>query len=443
MQTAAPIDCVRAALARHPAPRRYLLALSGGRDSVTLLHLMLLLRPQLPAPLSALHVDHGLQPQSAQWARSCDALCAQAGVPIRILAPADRPPPGASPENWARNARYRAIQAAMIPDDAVLTAHHADDQAETVLLRLLRGAGPHGLRAMAECRPLPPGVLMRPLLGCDGAAIEACARAAGLHWIEDPSNRDTRMDRNYLRLRVLPALRERWPGLAASLADGAAWQAEAADSIDAQARADLAPLRSGPDALDVPGLLHLEPVRRAAALRAWIREFTGTSPARRFIEQVQSEVLGARRDAAPIAHAPDVELRRHRDRLHRLAPPVACNDGQWVWSPPEPLPIAGGVLFAEPGIGKGLRRLAPGEAPYIVRLRRGGERGRLPGRAHRSDLKKLFQAAGVPPWERARTPLIVQADRLAAVPGLWVFEPFAARGSDPGWVPIWRPGAAA
>ena len=199
--------------------------------------------------LAAIYVDHGLQAASAGWGKHCARSCRDLDVPFRVLKINARPAPGESPEAAARRARYAALAVELEPDAALLTAHHRDDQAETLLLQLLRGAGPHGLAAMPAAARLGQGWLLRPLLDLDRADLLAYAHEHGLRWIEDASNADTGFDRNYLRHRILPLLRERWPAANRTLARSARWCAETADWLDAEAAADLDPHRRSPPRL--------------------------------------------------------------------------------------------------------------------------------------------------------------------------------------------------
>ena len=223
----------------------YWVAVSGGLDSRVLLEAMAALRAVLDAPLRAAHVDHGLHPDSATWAAFCAEACAGLGVPLHTLRINARAPPGASPEAYARTLRYQALRGVVGAGDVLLTGHHLDDQAETVLLQLLRSAGPHGLAGMPRCTPWEGAWLCRPLLDFPRQALREFARARGLRWIEDPSNDSTRFERNILRHQVIPILGRRWPGIARTLAQAADRQADAAAVLDAIASEDLQGVRRG------------------------------------------------------------------------------------------------------------------------------------------------------------------------------------------------------
>ncbi len=256
-------------LSRYPASPHYWVAYSGGLDSTVLLRLCAALQQTGPVPrFTALHVHHGLHPQADAWADHCAAECRALGIELTTRRVEARPAPGQSHEEAARNARYRAIQDQLGPGDTVLLAQHQDDQAETLLLQLFRGAGLAGLAAMPEHAQLSPGYLLRPLLDIPRSGLSAYAARQGLTWVEDPSNRDPAFDRNFLRHTVLPAIRTHWPGIGRSLARTARHCAEAAELLDARTAELISALRDPADPwLPIAGLRALSPVERKLALR--------------------------------------------------------------------------------------------------------------------------------------------------------------------------------
>lgn len=291
------------------------MAWSGGLDSTLLLHLLVTARRSAGRGLRlrAIHVDHGLQPAAAGFRDFCERTARRWRVPLEVLRVRVPRRAGDSLEEAARNARRAALAAALAPGELLLTAQHADDQLETVLLALLRGAGPRGLAGMPAVAPLRQGRLLRPLLEYDRAAIRAAAEAAGLDWIEDPTNTDPRFDRNYLRSAVLPRLRARWPAAARTAARSARHAADAAGWLEAQARRDLDAAADGAG-LDVAVLRRYAPARRASLLRAWIRRSGARAPNERHLRQVEA-MMGARIDAHPWLQLPDCILRREGGRL--------------------------------------------------------------------------------------------------------------------------------
>ena len=240
-------------------------ALSGGADSAGLLSAAAGLGQGFRGlPLRAVHVDHGLQAAAAAFRDACAASCARSNIALTVISAEVRPAPGESIEAAARDARYAALQAELRPGECLLTAHHSEDQAETLLLQALRGAGLKGLSAMPICRPLGAGWHLRPVLDVPRAELTAGAECGA---VADPMNQDRRFDRSYLRGEVWPLIETRWPGAARALSRTARHAAEAQGVLDGVAAADVARLRDG-DALSVPGLRTLEPAARLHALRA-------------------------------------------------------------------------------------------------------------------------------------------------------------------------------
>ena len=304
-------------LAAHPEVRNLIVGYSGGLDSHVLLNLLAMNRDRWPdRTLAAIYVDHGLQAASAGWGEHCAHVCRELDIPLRVLRISARPAPGESPEAAARRARYAAFAAELGPDAALLTAHHRDDQAETLLLQLLRGAGPHGLAAMPAAAQLGRGWLLRPLLDLDRSDLLAYAHEHGLRWIEDASNADTGFDRNYLRHRILPLLRERWPATNRTLARSARWCAETAAWLDAEAAADLACIVARrPDSLKLSALRELSELRQHNLLRYWLRQLDLPTPDNRQLWHILHDALNAARDRNPCVRWPGGEVRRYRDTL--------------------------------------------------------------------------------------------------------------------------------
>lgn len=416
-------------------------AYSGGIDSLVLLHALAALRRSAPWRISAIHIDHGLQPESADWARQCRRTCHG----LKIDCVVERIDVSGVKEDGveaaARRARYARLERLIAAGEALLTAHHRDDQAETLILQLLRGGGVQGLAAMPEVAPFGPGRLARPLLSFTRAALKRYAAGHALEWIEDASNEDTRLTRNFLRRRVFPLLVERWPEATGSMARSARHTAQAAEILDEVAVADLRACRSDQAAtLDIAALLSLSPARLRNALRYWIRCQELPVPSTAQLEELLRRLRKSPRTRHARVAWPGVEVRRYRDRLTVVPTPAetheraAAIDWSRHWDFAEPLYIApvGVQLRARAAVGVGVALARVAGKRVEVRLRHGGERCRLSGRPRRP-LKKLLQEAGVPPWERARLPLIFVDGELAAVADRWVCEPFAAGRGEPAW----------
>ncbi|HET7371282.1 MAG TPA: tRNA lysidine(34) synthetase TilS, partial [Gammaproteobacteria bacterium] len=374
-------------LSHEPAPAGILVAFSGGRDSTVLLHALAAVREQLAAAPRAVHINHGLHPEAAQWSRQCENIAAQLGVDYisrRVdVDPAD--PRGL--EAAARAARYAALDAELRPGECLLTAHHADDQLETVLLQLLRGGGPAGIAAMPARAPFGAGWLVRPLLGFDRQALAAYADANDLDCIDDPSNTDRQRDRNYLRHGILPRLKERWPAAAVTVGRAARHAAQAQTLLTDLAALDLAQVaQTDAETLPVEGVLDLGRARAENLLRYWLTQRKLPVPDTRRLNTLLSQTTEAAGDKAPQVLWPGAEARCWRSRIYAFPPreePPAL-PAQWHGEPLN-LGAAMGELRAVAGKGK-LRADVLAEGVEL-HWRRGGERIRIAGQQHRRELK--------------------------------------------------------
>ncbi|SEP98572.1 tRNA(Ile)-lysidine synthase [Ectothiorhodospira magna] len=415
------LDTLAAALEPLPPAPRWLIGLSGGLDSHVLLHsLHALSKIRTLPPLAAVHVHHGLNPQADHWQAHCISLCHDLDIPLTVQAVDARPATGESPEAAARSARYRAIAHVMQSGEILLTAHHRRDQAETLLLQLLRGAGPAGLAAMPRLKPFGPGWQARPVLDLDRDRLVAYAQEAALRWVEDDSNADLRFDRNGLRQVIMPQLRQRWPSLDATVSRAALLQAEAQDLLAERAREDLELVRgSVPGTLSVAGLTRLRRPRLRNALRGWLQDKGLPMPGRVRLESVIEQVLKAGPDASPRVAWAGAEVRRYRDDLYALEPLVPVDRGWvWQWTPTAPLTLPELGITLDPALLQSQWGVNPSTltTPLRVCLRQGGEVMRWRGQTRL--LKKLFQEAGIPPWIRDRLPLVYVDEQLVAVWGI-------------------------
>ena len=424
-----------------PAADHYHLAFSGGLDSTVLLHCLAQAGDRLPGRLQALHVHHGLQSAADAWALHCRRFCEDLCVPYRLIELELVHRRGESLEAQARDARYASLAAAMGKGDLLLTAQHQDDQAETLLLQLLRGSGPTGLAAMPRLIGFDPGWLARPLLDFPRTTLEAYAIERGLSWIEDPSNRDLRFDRNYIRHRVMPLLQQRWPSAAATMARSARLSGELQALVDEQAAADLLTAHGPwPDTLSVSALQFLSSPRRRSLLRHWIRQQGGTMPGSRHLLRIEEECLGAAQDASPLVHWADVEVRRFRDGLFILRPLPSHDPSRIIdWPDGRVLQLPAGIGELElQAVEKGISETKWRGMKIEIRFRRGGEQCRPAGFRHHRPLKTLFQEWAVPPWIRERIPLIYMDGQLAVIAGHAYCEPFAATPGEAAVIPCWR-----
>jgi len=398
-----------------PPASRLIVAFSGGLDSHVLLHALAGLRSEGFCELHAIHIHHGLNPQADAWAEHCARVCRDLDVGFEVLAVDARADSGESPEAAARAARYQALASRMREGDGLLTAHHRRDQAETLLLQLLRGAGPAGLAAMPRWQPLGSGWHGRPLLDVSRETIEGYAREQNLHWIEDDSNLDARFDRNLLRQQIMPLLRGRWQGLDETLARAATHQAESLGLLGDLARQDLEQIRGElPGTLSVHSLTGLRPARIRNVLRFWFMEKGLPLPSRARLQSVLDDVLTASSDTMPRVAWDGGELRRYRDALYAMTPLSPHDPALRIdWDGVTDLAIAHlGLVLTPDWLLEQDLEVQAGEC-LVVAFRQGGETLRVRGQTR--ELKKLMQEGGVPPWLRDRMPLVFRGDALLAV----------------------------
>lgn len=389
---------------------------SGGLDSTVLLHLLAATPAIRARGLGAVHVHHGLHPAADDWADRCTAFSRRLGVPLEVVRVRVDPDGGSGREAAARAARHAAFAAAL-PAGAILAlAHHRQDQAETFLLRGLRGSGVDGLAAIRPWRPFAGGWLWRPLLEQSRERLLEHAREHGLQWIEDPANEDQSLDRNFLRHQVLPLLRRRWPQADAALVRSAALCAEADVLLADEDQRALDEASGDGATLSAPALRALAPARRARVLRLWIDALDLPPLPAEGVARIEADLLQARPDASAAFAWSGAVVRAWRARLHagrrRTPLPTAWQTG-WDGRRPLQLPDGSTLFLADAAITgdpDAVQASTPGfETPLSVHARRGGERIRLPGRSHTHALKHVLQEAGIPPWERARLPLLTDA----------------------------------
>jgi tRNA(Ile)-lysidine synthase len=424
-----------------PAGAGLCVAYSGGLDSTVLLHAAARVAADDPRyRVRAVHVDHRLHPDSDAWRAHCQQAAATLQIELTQLVVDVPRQQGASLEAAARDARYEALRGTLRPGEIVLTAHQADDQLETILFALLRGAGLRGLSAMPATQRFGAGWLARPLLGFTRRELEDWARAHALSWISDPSNENVGFDRNYIRHRVVPALYERWPAAAVSAARSAAHLGEANRLLESLAESDLARVARGA-CLDVSMLRDLEPPRLRNVLRHWVRQCGGPAPSTRKLAAIEHDLLGAREDRVPCVDWEGCEVRRYRGLLYCMRPrPHLAGTEVLSWHVGEridlPAQLGSLSMQRDPAGRIGAARLEG--QPLSVRFRAGGEVVQPAGESHHRKLKKLLQSAAILPWWRDRLPLVYCDDRLLAVGDLWTAEEFAPRGAEPAARIVWQ-----
>jgi tRNA(Ile)-lysidine synthase len=427
---------------------RLVVALSGGLDSCVLLNSLVQLRKQaeadeqvFPFTIEALHVNHGLSPNAMSWERFCERLCKTLGIPLQIVRVTIDASAGASLENLARIKRYEAFELSLAAGDCLLMGHHQDDQAETFLLRALRGSGPRGLAAIPRQRLLGDIVILRPFLDVPRAQMLQYGRDAGLEWIEDESNANVDFDRNYCRHVVLPTIEQRWPGFASNWARSAALCAEADELMEEVAQQDLRTCSTAsPNILQCEQLLALSQARQRNLLRFWVMRMGLAQLGWNTLTQVVESLLLAKEDAQGrvswVHEQGRIELRRYHGQLILLEalPPIDVSQ-ELEWSLGQSLTLgANGLLSAETIAGLGLKK-PPGDS-LRVRYRQGGEKLRLAGRPNRA-LKKILQDAELAPWWRDRIPLLFAGEELVCVPGIGVAENWLAQESEPAYRITW------
>ena len=427
---------------------RLVVGLSGGADSVVLLDCLQRVARERRIRLSALHINHQLSPNAARWSAFCRRLCRARGIPFAsIKVKVSR---GAGLEAAARAARYSVFASQSC--DYVVLAHHQDDQVETLLLQLLRGAGVRGLAGMPLERKSKVGsrkskdsspAILRPLLDVTRREILEYANARGLKWVEDESNRDTRFRRNFLRHEILPAIARHFPSYGTTIARSAGHLAEASRLLDEVAMSDgAAGFKDG--TLGVEALRRLPAARARNLLRFFLADRGIEPPGAARLEEALRQALAAKQDARVSVDIGGAFLMRFAGRLHVVPdadPLVRRYARRWRGETRLALPEAGGVLTLARTRGDGISAARLRGGKVIIRPRSGGERFRPDSLRPRRSLKNLLQEARVAPWLRERLPLIFHEEMLVWVPGIGVDSAFQAEKGEPALLPRWSPAA--
>ncbi len=436
---------VAARLREHSFPgAHYVLGLSGGLDSVCLLQILAELAGSMRFSLRAVHINHGLSPNAGDWAEFCRQLCLRLGIPLAVDAVDVSPYRHLGPEAAAREARWQALRRHSA--DFLLLAQHQDDQAETLMLQLLRGAGPAGLAGMASgVAAVDPSQslarVLRPMLALGRSDILDFSLGRGYRWIEDESNSSEAFERNFLRHKIMPALAARYPHAAKIMARSASILAEASGLLAELGRHDLQSLeKSG--GLDWPGLRSLGEARARNALRTWCSRRGFPVPGYARTREIWRQLCESRKDNQLCIEWQGISLRRYRSLIFveniATPAPMAFAPLTWDGEPWLPLIALGGALNFKPEEGRGLSLQKLRLAPVSVRLRQGGERIRIDPRRPRRTLKNLWQELGLPPWLRERHPLLYCGEQLVAVPGLGEDCQWRAAPGERGLIVSWQ-----
>ncbi len=416
---------IESALDQHKPPRHVYIGYSGGVDSHVLLHLCASIKP-LKDKITAVYVHHGLQAEADAWARHCEKAAEGLGVSFLVLRVNAVAATGESPEEAARNARYTALKSLMGCDDVLLLAQHREDQLETVLLQLFRGAGLRGLSGMPESMAFGRGVMLRPLLNVAKQAITDYAQAHRLSWVEDPSNQRNDYGRNYLRNAIVPLLKQRWPAIDKTVARSARHCADAEVLVSEVADELFSAVFNAADkTLYIGRLLEHQNHQQQLVIRHWFQRLGLKMPAQAFAGRILSQVVAAGENSNPVLSGQGYDIRRYRDKLYCVEQAAQEPLQDVVWPAGQAsIKIGNNQILSCLPSSAGILREQWRDARVEVRFRRGGEKICLPGRTGHHSLKNLFQEAGIPPWERERIPLIYLNDALAAVGDKWISTAF-------------------
>lgn len=411
---------------------RLYIAFSGGMDSHVLLHLCASVTA-FKEKITAVYVDHGLQKEAESWPKHCQTTAAELGVSFIALRVNASTRQGESPEEAARNARYKALKPLVDIDDLLLLAHHKEDQLETVLLQLFRGSGLRGLSGIPKRIEFGKGFIMRPLLEVSKLDMTDYAEKQQLNWVEDPSNQACNFDRNFMRHTILPLLKQRWPSLDKTVSRSAQHCSDAQQLLTESLR-DLFNLAYNPfdQSIELKKLEALTSRQLNWVLRHWFETLRLKPPRQKVLQAIVEQLIQAAEDAIPKIQHQDHLILRYKQKLFCLSAQTFQREpNRIVWPTQNTvLRLANGysltLVEAESGISKKLWHTAK----VTVSSRQGGEKIKLPGRKNHHDLKKLYQEAQIPPWERDVRPLVFLNEQLAAIAGLWVAEWAWSEGPD-------------
>ena len=408
------------------------IAYSGGIDSHCLLHLIST-HPSIKQKTTAVYVHHGLSAHADDWQQHCQSICQEYGIQFIACTISTAPASGDSIEAWAREQRHEQFVQLLRSGDVLLTGHHADDQAETLLLQLIRGAGVEGLAAMPISRKLGEGHLYRPLLSFLKSSSEEYAAKHKLKWVDDESNAQEDFDRNYIRHSIMPKLLSRWPSVTTTLSRSALHCAESAQLNEALAKIDYELCYdSSTQTIIIKELLGLSVERQKNVLRYWIKQTGFTTPSTKNLTRILTEVVPAAEDAEPLVEWQAISVRRFQGKLHLSSKQSVVLEKEYAWDIGTDFPLAGKTLRLVPGGKLDKSRLLK---TVSIRFRQGGEKIHPQGDTHTRTIKSLFQAWQIPPWQRDVIPFIYHDDKLVAIANYCVANDYAV---DDGWKIVWE-----
>ena len=423
---------------------RIAVAFSGGLDSSVLLHSLVSI-PEFKEKVFAIHVNHGLSPNSKSWIKHCDKFCSGLGVnfiPLTIELENSK-----TNENILRQARYEAFFSCLKQGDVLCTAHHQDDHIETILFRILRGTGIKGLAGIEKYSQMEGIDLIRPLISYSKKDLLDYGNKFNVNWIEDESNEDVSISRNFIRKKVIPNLKnDNWPEYKNSISYLSSKAKEANEILDEIAFLDLK--RCASESLDRLSILKIKELSHARAMNVlftWLGINTHLGVSNKITDQVYKSIVLASENSNPVVtfgkrgESGSFQIRRFNNFLRHLPlteTETLSNKKVWKWNTNNPLELPTGTLSMQLSLGKGISTQLT-EPGISIKGRIGGERCKPEGRSKSQKLKKLFQEYRVPPWVRDRIPLVYVGDQLAAVSDLWVCEEFVAKKDERGIVLSW------
>jgi len=405
-------------LKSYPPALTYLVGFSGGADSTALLFALKQLDDQLETTLKAVHINHGIHADADLWQEHCEIFCREHDIPLVCCPVKLEGNSGYGMEAEARQLRYQAMSALLKPGDYLLTAHHADDQAETLLLNLMRGSGVDGLSAMPQSRPFQPGILLRPLLNFENSTLISYLAENNIAWIEDPSNQLVNQDRNFIRHEVLPLLENRWQGVNKRLLLTRNAMTEARSLLERLADEYLSQYLRHPFILQISDQLDEDPALFKLAIRRWLKQSAVPPIPVRSLESLFKQVCKARDGSKVKIQWGGWILRLYQHQLWLQPESAQPHFSETSWPENETcvdLDADRGKLSLQ-----GLNVYGP-PAEFIVSNRSNCPVSSIKqGKLHKR-LKNLFQAAGIPEWFRDSIPLCLLNGELVAI-GDWCFD---------------------